>query len=1113
MSDLIGISSSAVTTYQRALGVVSNNIANAATEGYSRQDVSFESSPTQSNGQAYLGTGVIFNAVKRQYDAFVESNLRNSNSDLESQKPMVNYTNRVVDVMGGATSGLGSALDQFFSSARALSSDPASTVLRSSFLRDADGLASRFNQLSSQLDLVDNETHDAVQSSVTQMNALAGQLASVNQQLGRYKELTRQPPELLDQRDQLLQKLSMFTRLRTHFAENGEVTVSLGASITREVFISGKSFTQLSANRNAASPDRISLVLDPYGDPQPLTGISSGQLAGLISFREQVLGGTRSSLDSLAQTLAREVNAIHSQGVDATGQRSGELFTFDLTKTTPSAGLRVSITDPIRVSAASAFRVIENANNPGSADATIRYAARQYQGPANLSDILVNNGSLAAARTFSVSPSPGVSALSTLSAGMKDVTIYLDDAANGQHLQVLTRDGRHLAGQALSQNVQDLVLVNSNGLEEGATYSTQYLASQSSQRYRDLGLFYGARAAAQVMQQFDNQGNAIDPQLRRAVLVGDRVQANFTDTLGNNEVRLNGVSLGQLVPANGHSLQGSDLATWINTINSGVVASAETEVRVPIVQLRLTQTLTLNGVAITRPAAGYSSAQSLAEAINAHRNATGVAANINSQGMLVLSNSSGEDIRVASENNLSANALGLANDTYTGRVRLERQPSDLGIIELSLGSQGNSATIAKLTQLGLKLGSTFPPQVQSPVLQGTRIASIANSGLNTTEFIADGSFALNGEALGKLDYSNGKIQATDIALWLSTTKDKTGIQAIASNEIRIPPNQLSLKDPLVLNSKTVTLGGLGSVSALVLAINAKASDSGVTASLSPQGELVLNNSTGLDIQVEGLTGNAPNALGLSGGRYGGQVRLERTDGSTDPIELEIVGPNGDPATLAKLGFRTQVHVQGEVPEDLLVFVTGQGNAKVSATYSAVPGDPVERLRDTPMSLVFTSATRYTITDTITGTVLAERNFDPQDPTASIQYQGLNIRFSKPPQAGDQFTIDGNHDGTGDNQSMLDLVDLEKRAIVGSKTLGAAYIDHVNDMGNVARQAAIVQSSLQVVHEQAMKSRDQVSGVSLDEEATNLIRFQQAYQASAKALQVASQLFDAMLQIR
>ena len=69
------------------------------------------------------------------------------------------------------------------------------------------------------------------------------------------------------------------------------------------------------------------------------------------------------------------------------------------------------------------------------------------------------------------------------------------------------------------------------------------------------------------------------------------------------------------------------------------------------------------------------------------------------------------------------------------------------------------------------------------------------------------------------------------------------------------------------------------------------------------------------------------------------------------------------------------------------------------------------------------------------------------------------------------------------------------------------------MGNISRQATIAKEALTVVHDQAVATRDQVSGVSLDEEAANLIRFQQAYQASAKVMQVAGQLFDAVLAIR
>jgi flagellar hook-associated protein FlgK len=131
----------------------------------------------------------------------------------------------------------------------------------------------------------------------------------------------------------------------------------------------------------------------------------------------------------------------------------------------------------------------------------------------------------------------------------------------------------------------------------------------------------------------------------------------------------------------------------------------------------------------------------------------------------------------------------------------------------------------------------------------------------------------------------------------------------------------------------------------------------------------------------------------------------------------------------------------------------------------------------------------------------------------VQYRGLTVSFSTAPKAGDSFTLDGNTDGTGNNENMLRLADLERANLIAGKTIGATYIDHVNDMGNVARQATIAKEALTVVHDQAVTTRDQISGVSLDEEAANLIRFQQAYQASAKVMQVAGTLFDAVLAVR
>jgi flagellar hook-associated protein FlgK len=94
-----------------------------------------------------------------------------------------------------------------------------------------------------------------------------------------------------------------------------------------------------------------------------------------------------------------------------------------------------------------------------------------------------------------------------------------------------------------------------------------------------------------------------------------------------------------------------------------------------------------------------------------------------------------------------------------------------------------------------------------------------------------------------------------------------------------------------------------------------------------------------------------------------------------------------------------------------------------------------------------------------------------------------------------------------------LVELEKKRVMpGSLTITEAYIERVSQVGNVARQAAISEQALTVVYEQAREARDGVSGVSLDQEAAELVRFQQAYQANAKVMQVASQLFDAILQV-
>jgi len=184
---------SGLNAASRNLEVIGNNIANATTVGYSRQDVTLAANAPRRVGTNYLGTGAVLSGVRRQYDAFVDLNLRSSNSDLKAQEPMVSYVNRLIDVMGDESIGLTTAMNQFFAAGRDLATDPASTVQRSTFLRNADGLASRFRELSTQVGSVDTETRDAITARIDGINTLAQQLATVNRKLGKHPLVERQP--------------------------------------------------------------------------------------------------------------------------------------------------------------------------------------------------------------------------------------------------------------------------------------------------------------------------------------------------------------------------------------------------------------------------------------------------------------------------------------------------------------------------------------------------------------------------------------------------------------------------------------------------------------------------------------------------------------------------------------------------------------------------------------------------------------------------------------------------------------------------------------------------------------------------------------------------------
>lgn len=126
--------------------------------------------------------------------------------------------------------------------------------------------------------------------------------------------------------------------------------------------------------------------------------------------------------------------------------------------------------------------------------------------------------------------------------------------------------------------------------------------------------------------------------------------------------------------------------------------------------------------------------------------------------------------------------------------------------------------------------------------------------------------------------------------------------------------------------------------------------------------------------------------------------------------------------------------------------------------------------------------------------------------------GWQVTISGTPMHGDTFTVGPNTTGFSDNRNALALADMQSRGTLegGSATYHEAYSTLVVNVGNDTRQAQINQSAQEALRNQAQELREAISGVNLDEEAANLLRFQQAYAAAAQVISTADQLFQTLL---
>lgn len=197
--------------------------------------------------------------------------------------------------------------------------------------------------------------------------------------------------------------------------------------------------------------------------------------------------------------------------------------------------------------------------------------------------------------------------------------------------------------------------------------------------------------------------------------------------------------------------------------------------------------------------------------------------------------------------------------------------------------------------------------------------------------------------------------------------------------------------------------------------------------------------------------------------------------------------------------------------------TGSGKISAGAVNTGTPVTPNPAHPSTDLNLqqpVTITFNNPTTNFTVTGTGVGLPATTAYTAGANISFNGWTVQITGAPAAGDTFTIGPNTNGVSDNRNALALAQLQtKNTLVGGTTsFQGAYSQLVSQVGNKTAETQVTSTAQTTLVDQTKTAQQALSGVNLDEEAANLLRYQQAYQAAGKMLQIATSLFDSLLAI-
>lgn len=322
----IEIGKRSVMSHTQSLHTVGHNLANAETEGYSRQRVDVVTAPpiyfpalNRELTPGQIGQSTLVSQVMRYEDLLLESRIVEKGGDFgywNATEKWLNRASTIYNELSGAS--IREAMDQFFNSWNELSLSPENLEFRHQVVSDTQALMDRINETFTLFNNMRYDINTEVIDTVRKINELTKNIASLSEQIVQSEALGDNPNDLKDTRDMYTRQLSELINLEVEYRDHDEYSLTVDG----KTIVQGKQYLSLQVIDDPQNNGLAKVLWQKDG--RDFT-TSNGALSALINLRDKEIRGEIQKLDTMAISFMDQVNEIHSSNFDLQGN-TGRLF-------------------------------------------------------------------------------------------------------------------------------------------------------------------------------------------------------------------------------------------------------------------------------------------------------------------------------------------------------------------------------------------------------------------------------------------------------------------------------------------------------------------------------------------------------------------------------------------------------------------------------------------------------------------------------------------------------------------------------------------------------------------------------------------------------------------